>query len=319
MNGSELPVCYYINNARAQHLRSLIEWDFAQNDLDVIRFAGVDPDRRWRSFSGVRRGGVRSMSKASLDTYVILIAMIIIIRNARSQRLNAVAIFRDNVTLRANFKRLLSRLALPEDWGVLLLDGNHNKCILPVCFGLAKIEDPLQGVPLAFMVSRRHFNVVLADLKRLCKMIRIDGLEALSGAFQTSRPIFTCVPALVWKREPDFPQSSQSCKRIQLEVGEGSEDIFTKMYGGGVKGIRSKLALIFLTRADVNHPSIWRDFVDECPERVVVHSHSKVRSLGVDAFLHGTIVDSNILTKWGDMSWSGRLGFFCPRRFAILR
>jgi hypothetical protein len=76
---------------------------------------------------------------------------------------------------------------------------------------------------------------------------------------------------------------------------------------------RAKLGLLFLTRGDVNHPRIWREFVAEAPGRVRVFSHRKDRGAemrgGLKSALHagapflvGTEIREHFETEWGGLS-----------------
>jgi hypothetical protein len=68
------------------------------------------------------------------------------------------------------------------------------------------------------------------------------------------------------------------------------------------RGKNPRLGLLFLTRRDVNHPEIWREFVAEAPGRVRVFSHPKFPGQLKDGFLAGTAIRERHETKWGDIS-----------------
>jgi hypothetical protein len=60
-----------------------------------------------------------------------------------------------------------------------------------------------------------------------------------------------------------------------------------------------KIGLLFLTRGDVNHPHIWREFVAEAPEKVRIFSHVKNRNAVSPGFLRGTCIKQHFDTEWG--------------------
>jgi hypothetical protein len=60
-----------------------------------------------------------------------------------------------------------------------------------------------------------------------------------------------------------------------------------------------KLGLLFLTRADVIHPAIWREFVAESPDRVRVFSHVKNPAAVESGFLKQTRIREHFQTEWG--------------------
>lgn len=63
-----------------------------------------------------------------------------------------------------------------------------------------------------------------------------------------------------------------------------------------------KLGLLFLTRGDVHHPAIWREFVDECRDRVRVFSHPKFLEALQGGFLASTAIHDRFETGWGTIS-----------------
>lgn len=70
----------------------------------------------------------------------------------------------------------------------------------------------------------------------------------------------------------------------------------------GLPSADPKLGLLFLTRGDVNHPDIWREFTSGAGNRVRVLSHPKDISLTSRGFLKGSAVHSSIDTRWGNIS-----------------
>lgn len=100
--------------------------------------------------------------------------------------------------------------------------------------------------------------------------------------------------------------------RTQSEEG-GEEEVRTsnvelrtsnekRQNGGKMPQPRSKkprLGLLFLTRGDVNHPQIWREFVAEAPERVRLFCHAKFHGELKGGFLEGSEIGEHFETVWG--------------------
>lgn len=42
-----------------------------------------------------------------------------------------------------------------------------------------------------------------------------------------------------------------------------------------LQGSTPKIALLFLTRSDLNHPDLWKTLLDEAPDRYTLYIHSK--------------------------------------------
>jgi hypothetical protein len=61
-----------------------------------------------------------------------------------------------------------------------------------------------------------------------------------------------------------------------------------------------QIAFLFLSRGDVNHPQIWRDYLEQSHGHARVYSHCKdVHSLGADSFLLPHLINERISTAWG--------------------
>jgi hypothetical protein len=66
--------------------------------------------------------------------------------------------------------------------------------------------------------------------------------------------------------------------------------------------IDPKLALLFLTRGDVNHPGMWREFMAQAGDEVRIFSHAKDVQAAGQGFLAGSDIEERWDTKWGDIS-----------------
>ena len=92
----------------------------------------------------------------------------------------------------------------------------------------------------------------------------------------------------------------------QKQLRDMIDRTWEKMYGGGAGEARqagsSKLALMFLTRGDVNLPQVWRDFVAAVPERVRIYSHPKDPAAVEGGFLEDSVIREHFETEWGSIS-----------------
>lgn len=59
---------------------------------------------------------------------------------------------------------------------------------------------------------------------------------------------------------------------------------------------RPKLALLFLTRNDLNFPQIWKDQLANCPDKYNVYIHPKSRIK--DPFFQSYCIPKNVPTSW---------------------
>lgn len=67
--------------------------------------------------------------------------------------------------------------------------------------------------------------------------------------------------------------------------------------------IAPKIALLFLSRSDVNHPAIWQDYVAQSQGKAKIYSHCKdIDQLSDDSFLLPHLIAEQIPTEWASVS-----------------
>lgn len=96
----------------------------------------------------------------------------------------------------------------------------------------------------------------------------------------------------------DEPGASEPRKRGWSVHHQGAKEV-NKTVG---RGSLPTLGLLFLTRGDVNHPAVWREFVAEAPGRTRVFSHAKFPSRLRGGFLDRTGIPERFETEWGGIS-----------------
>jgi len=93
-------------------------------------------------------------------------------------------------------------------------------------------------------------------------------------------PTYACFPNLAWQSlDPsDLTGTEYSfydkggTQTISPQVLEG---MMTACYAPEVMERPPKLGLLFLTRDDVNHPEIWREWIGKAPGQVRMFTHAK--------------------------------------------
>lgn len=78
------------------------------------------------------------------------------------------------------------------------------------------------------------------------------------------------------------------------------QEVLREMVTGEREERAPKLGRLFLTREDVNHPEIWREWTAQAPEGVRVFAHTK-NELAEGAFLKGNEVSEHYETAWGEV------------------
>jgi hypothetical protein len=123
-------------------------------------------------------------------------------------------------------------------------------------------------------------------------------------------PTYACFPNLAWQANEasDLVHATYTLYQSGGTQKHGQEFIertFARMAGTQLAipgAVEPKVGLLFLTRNDVHHPAIWRDFVEEQPDRVSVFSHAKFPDALKGGFLEGTLISDRFETSWGTIS-----------------
>lgn len=64
-----------------------------------------------------------------------------------------------------------------------------------------------------------------------------------------------------------------------------------------------KIAFLFLTRGELNHPSVWRDYLDSAPGQFNIFAHVKEpEELAEDSLLKNRLIAEQVETTWADIS-----------------
>ena len=92
----------------------------------------------------------------------------------------------------------------------------------------------------------------------------------------------------------DLADTAVALKHLTPEVVDLALDIQVEM--------RPKLALLFLTRGDLNHPSIWEEFTNGFENEIPVFLHAKHPDSVYSTFLQKARRVPSIETRWGDIS-----------------
>lgn len=238
----------------------------------------------------------------------------LVLREAGSRDVGSVLIFNDDAEFHPNFQELFRRTELPQDWKVLYLGGVH------------KVEPEWAGVRVVRVKRIEGFSSIAVhrnafmDLRRALREC-LDGTTSLADAlenFHAKQGSYACFPNLVWRVPLDAKAAHEqpfSGDGRQLAFPNAVSELLPRLISGGRVGEGvdrdtcgydktrpAMLGLLFLTRADVEHPQIWKEYVDEAPERVRVFSHPKFRDGTKFDFLNGTHISQHILTEWGDIS-----------------
>lgn len=305
------PLRFWINLGRREDRRMETEGRLEELKITAERFAAVDagkkPETRDRNPEKKDiAGDVRGYESAG--RYALALTQRLALREAERRGAPAMLLLEDDVVFHPNFRNLIEAVDLPEDWGIFYL-------------GCAHAEKPEWAGRRVVRVNRAvdtHAVAIRAPYyRRVMEMLDRHGKPDLGVAKASDQflsllhqeiPTYACYPNLAWQDVSDSDllgkdYSNYTKDGMQKNWTQAVEGLLGELVGGdATNGRKPKLGLLFLTRGDVHHPEIWRDFVSEAPERVKVFSHAKTPAKLKGGFLENTGIREHYETEWGGIS-----------------
>jgi hypothetical protein len=316
---NEFPLKFCINLARREDRRNLTEIRMREAGIQAERFSAIDGSSRV-----VRQAPADGRSKAiairgyeSAGRYALALTQRLAIREAARRGAPAVMLFEDDVVFHPNFRNLIDSVELPEDWGIFYLGCTHND--RPVWAGPRIVRTPWASDTHAVAIRREYYHAVMDVLDRHGKpdMGIVGASDQYLASLHASIPTYACYPNLAW-------QDVSDSDLIQAEYSNYNKDGRQRNSPAAVDQLLGeliheapppepdaprhvacpspKVGLLFLTRGDVNHPDIWREYIAAHPESVRVFCHPKHQEQLAGGFLDGTSIPENFETSWGDIS-----------------
>ena len=247
----------------------------------------------------------------SAGRYALALTQRLALREAARRKAPAVLLLEDDVVFHPNFRALIESVELPEDWGIFYLGCTHNQ---PPEWAGTRV------VRASYAVDTHAIAVREPYYKRVMEMLDRHGKPALGVAKASDQfiallhkeiPAYACYPNLAWQDVSGSDllgvnYSNYHGDGLQRNWAWAVDSLLKELTGEGRSGTgvekdtpAARLGLLFLTRGDVHHPQIWREFVTEAPDRVRVFSHSKHPEELKGGFLEGTEISEHFETVWG--------------------
>lgn len=326
------PLRYWINLGRRADRRGETEFRLEQVGITAERFPAVDARfvgrmalEREKSASRPVVTEDKAMMPAAIETkrpsatvrgyssagrYALALTQRLAIRQARLRGAEAVLLLEDDVVFHPNFRALIREIELPDDWGIVFFGCQHFEEPIPCAPGIVRVKHAVDTHAVA--IRKPYYNRVIEALNAHGKPTPNHPLasDRFLAALQSEIPTYACFPNLAWQsnEESDLVHATYTHYQnggTQKHQQEFIERTFARMSGTKLAmpgAIEPKLGLLFLTRGDVNHPAIWREYVDEYPDRVSVLSHPKSPDALKGGFLDGTTIPEHYETAWGTIS-----------------
>ena len=327
------PLRFWINLGRREDRRHETEARLAEAGVHAERFAAVDsrtlvspprsqPDED-KMGKPTSESGCDVKGYDSAGRYALALTQRLALREAHHRKAPAVLLLEDDVVFHPNFQALIKAVELPDDWGIFYLGCAHS---CPPTWAGTRVVRVHHAVDTHAVALRApYYQRVMRMLDRHGKPN--PGVARASDQFlallHREIPSYACYPNLAW-------QDVSKSDLLHHSYSNYSSDGRQRNWVGSISGLlteltaapahsskprarkpstfvghsaaESRLGLLFLTRGDVNHPDLWREFVSEAPERVKVFSHPKHREELRGGFLQGTAIPEYHETKWGCIS-----------------
>lgn len=333
------PLRLWLNPGTASHRRIEMEARLDDVGLSAERFAGVNCGEM-ASEDFVNRDSLRGLESARVtddkrrrDASTGRLTMLrLAIKEAERRDAPAVLLMEDDASFHPNFRMLAEAVELPRDWEILYLGCTHQE--RPAWAGRRLVRIVSSTDSHAVAIRRSHFREMLEALSFVRK--RGGTVKDVWQMIQGKANSYACFPNLIWQeaseagpdcgreakytsdgRQKKFPEAVAGLlgELVGIKTRATSREHHLKMDGDGSGSIAGgiernpvtavpepQLGLLFLTRGDVNHPEIWREFVAEAPDRIKVFSHPKFPENVNRGFLEGTAIKELYRTEWGGIS-----------------
>lgn len=297
MNFAEtFPLRFYINLGRREDRRTETEWLLDQAGISAERFPAVDA-RFVKNARGYENKG----------RYALALTIRLAIRKAKQLKAPSILLFEDDVVFHPNFQELVKRVELPDNWGLFYFGCQHYHRPTPFNEYLAKVNNALDSH--AWAIRAEHYDVVMRamDFSSNSDRDRPQASDQAVASLHKKIPTYACYPNLAWQavEESDLTGSKYSFygKTGEQRINETVvENFLQESLAPEATGREPKLALLCLTRGDLNHPEIWQEWMEQSPDSVVFLAHAKNPDELEGGFLEGKQIDEYHETEWAEVS-----------------
>lgn len=274
----------------------------------------------------------------SAGRYALALTQRLAIREAGRRKAPAVLLFEDDVVFHPNFTTLIETVDLPDDWGIFYLGCTHNEPPVWAGRRVVRANRAVDTHAIAFSAPYYKRVLEILDRHGKPNMGIAKASDQFIAALHKEVPTYACYPNLAWQDVSSSDLLGQEYSNYHADgMQRNWTDVVThllpELVGERIEVIERvdaeseipfeagaerksppvdevapqriwdrkppKLGLLFLTRGDVNHPRIWREFMAEAPDGVRVLSHVKNSRVPHPGFLHKTQIKRHFPTEWG--------------------
>lgn len=300
---ANFPLIFWLNLGRRDDRRSGMERRLHRANISAERFPAIDSrnyQEKWEKSSGSIKG------YESPGRYSLALTKRLAVREAKRRKSNSVLLLEDDVIFHPNFKCLVSSIDVPDDWQILYFGCAHTQSPTWVGPRVVRVRNAVDNHAVA--IHRDAYNEVLKIWNRTGKQsLEVpEASDQYLATLASKLPTYAIYPNLAWQSHVhsdliERKYSNYSSDGDQTWTTEAINSLFDE-YFSHRSNTSPKLGLLFLTRGDVNHPDIWKEFVGEAPGHVRIFTHAKYPEELVGGFLASTDIKDRVDTDWGDIS-----------------
>lgn len=240
----------YINSGPNQGGREYTKALFGSIGVPVRRFPAVDPG-----------SATEARGYGSMDQYAKALSMRLVIRQELKKRSNAVLIISDAITYVDDFVERLSRLDLPDDWGLFYFGCAHLERPDFVSDGIVRVKSAvgMQGIALRSSYYHEVMKVLRPDVTAnpTNKWTVDDRINALCSVVPTYAAFPDVFKAFSFQ-DPRFPFASRNV----------SKPTKNSLVLAGLPAINLG-GSAFQDRIQISMPNLSKSHLGECGESAV--------------------------------------------------
>ena len=182
------PLRYYINLGRREDRRTELEWHLDQVGVTAQRFPAVD-SRFCRNPRGYDNKG----------RYALALTIRLAIRKAKQLKSPSLLLLEDDAVLHPNFRELISRLELPDDWGIFYLGCQHTSRPKLESDGIVKVARALDSHAWAIHESAYDEVAKAMDIYNKPVPPVAKASDQFVAELHSKIPTYACYPNLAWQ------------------------------------------------------------------------------------------------------------------------
>lgn len=200
-----------------------------------------------------------------------------------------------------NFRSIASSLRLPDEFEMYIVGCVHS---LEPRYLTGRSFVPSEPSHVAGIIVSSSCYYATLKILRASSVERSGSCQDLLMKLWNSLRTYCCQPNLAWTSGAGQRPGNYSSDGFQIadrHVAMNALRALLRLPRAKYPQ-RPRLALLFLTVADLKNERTWKEFLQQDPDGVRVFSHQKYPDLVTDTLLQQRRIKAYFETEWGDIS-----------------